>query len=256
MIVNKIKKLFGMKKETPTAEEIYNENNPPTNEEALEASESEDTLTEIEPTEDDKDTMNNLASDDPDYLEYSAEAVGYVNREQQWSTYKTIINYLPPEDSILDFGCGRGDFERYNQTENNNEIDYIGIDMNKQLIDAGNKAYENEVDIRCVNWFELDDSLKQDWCMNINSNNMRYDADTTKSDEEYLYDTIESMYKHANKGILILLSSSIPGEEGELIDNNPGNIFNWAQKKYGVVALDHTISDDLFLIAIYKNKKK
>ena len=56
-----------------------------------------------------------------------------------------------------------------------------------------------QVDIRCVNWFELDDSLKQDWCMNINSNNMRYDADTTKSDEEYLYDTIDSMYKHANK---------------------------------------------------------
>ena len=208
---------------------------------------------EIEPTLEELDTMNEPAASDPEYLEYSAEAVGYINREQQWNTYRTIMNYIPEEESILDFGCGRGDIERFNQTEYNNEIDYIGIDMNQQLIDAGNSAYNNEVDIRCVNWFELKDDVRQDWSINVNSNNMRYDGDTVRSDEQYLYDTIDVMYKHADKGVLILLSSGLPGEEGPLTDHDPGKIFNWVQKKYGTAALDHTISNELFLIAIYKN---
>lgn len=43
------------------------------------------------------------------YLQYSAEAVGYGNRELQWSVYRTALHYIPIGDSILDFGCGRGD---------------------------------------------------------------------------------------------------------------------------------------------------
>lgn len=210
-------------------------------------------MEEIEPTQEEKSEMNNQADIDPDYLEYSAEAVGYINREQQWNTYRMMVNYLPEEDSVLDFGCGRGDFARFYETEINDGLDYIGIDMNKQIIDAGIKAYENEVDIRCLDWIKFDPNLKQDWCINMNSNNIRYDADTTKTDEEYLISTIDSMYEHANKGVLILLSSSIPNEGGDLINHNPGNIFNIVQKKYGLTALDHTISNDLFLIAIYKN---
>ena len=239
------------KSEAEQAEEIaaYNESPDP------EAGDEDlvDLQNEIQPNKEEINEMNNQADLDPDYLEFSPEAVGYINREQQWNTYRMISNYLPEEASVLDFGCGRGDFDRFYEGEINDGLNYIGIDMNKQLIDAGLKAYDNEVDIRCVDWNNLDPKLTQDWCININSNNIRYDADTTKTDEEYLHSTIDAMYKHANNGILILLSSSIPGEEGDLIDHNPGDIFNWAQKKYGITALDHTISDDLFLIAIYKN---
>ena len=43
---------------------------------------------------------------DPEYLEYSAEAVGYQDRETQWNIYRTVTSYLLPDEdgelSIID----------------------------------------------------------------------------------------------------------------------------------------------------------
>ena len=198
------------------------------------------------------DSENKELTDNADYLEYSAEVVGYANREIQFDTYHTIVNYISIEDSVLDFGCGRGDFERFCQTEYNVKTDYLGIDMNKRLIDAGKKAYNNEVNLQCIDWFSLDKNIKRDWCINIGSNNLRYDADTVKTDLSYLHDTIDVMMKHANKGIAILLASENVNHDDGLINWNAGDLLNWSIKKYGNVALDHSMSNDIFVLVIYK----
>tara|TARA_R100000541_G_scaffold41311_3_gene48718 strand:- start:1514 stop:2332 length:819 start_codon:yes stop_codon:yes gene_type:complete len=210
-------------------------------------------MEEIEPTKEEVSEMNDQASIDPEYLEYSSEAVGYENREQQWDTYRIISNYISEEDSVLDFGCARGDFERFYEQEYNETLDYIGIDMNQQLIDAGKKVYENEVELRSEDWFKLDDDLKQDWSINIGSNNLRYDGDTVRDDMKYLQDTITAMMKHCEKGSVILLASDITKIEDGLTNYNAGTVFNWAQEQFGNVALDHTFSNDIFTLIIYKN---
>jgi len=213
-----------------------------------------DGATEIEATKEEKAEMKDPADFDPEYLEYSSEAVGFESREQQWDTYRVIANYIPEEDSVLDFGCARGDFERFYQTEFKADLDYLGVDFNQQLIDAGKKVYNDEVDLMCADWFNLSDDETADWCMNINSSNLRYDADTTKNDMEYLQATIKQMYKHAEKGLIVLLTSDMLEGDGDgLINWNPGDIFNWAQKEFGGVAIDHTFSDGTFTIIIYKN---
>jgi SAM-dependent methyltransferase len=193
------------------------------------------------------------AESNPDYLEYSAEAVGYANRTDQWGVYRTISNYIPEEDSVLDFGCGRGDFERFYQTEFRRDLDYIGIDMNKQLVDASKKAYNDEVDIRYSDWFSIDKDIKQDWSINICSNNLRYDADTKRENLQYMQDTLKSMMNHCNKGSIIMLSSDSSGVDDGLINWNAGDILNWAQKEFGNAAVDHSFSNDLFTLIIYKN---
>jgi SAM-dependent methyltransferase len=216
-----------------------------------------DGATQIEPTDDELRQMAEPAAADPDYLEYSAEAVGFLNRQQQWDTYHSIVNYMADGDSILDFGCGRGDFERFYRTEynNNTDLDYVGIEMNKQLVDASKKAYNGEVDVRCMDWFNTPEELEADWCINVGSNNLRYDADTTKTDSDYLQSTIDKMYSHANKGIIVLLTSDVSEIDDGCVNYNAGDLLNWAQKKYKNVALDHTVSEDLFTIIIYKNEK-
>jgi len=212
-----------------------------------------DDMEEIEPTKEEVSEMNNQAGIDPEYLEYSSEAVGYENREQQWDTYRIIANYLGEEDSVLDFGCARGDFERFFEQEYNETLDYIGVDMNQQLIDAGKKVYENEVELRTGDWFNLEDDLVQSWSINIGSNNLRYDADTVRDDMTYLQDTITAMMKHCDKGSIILLASDITKIDDGLTNYNAGEVFNWAQKQFGNVALDHTFSNDIFTLIIYKN---
>ena len=203
----------------------------------LETSETEivDEMVEIEPTDEELDEIRDPSSSDPDYLEYSAEAVGYENREQQWDTYRIISGYVAEGDSVLDYGCARGDFERFYETEYNETLDYIGVDMNRQLIDAGKKVYEDEVELRCMSWFDLEDDVRDD--------------------KTYLQDTIKSMMAHCEKGSVILLASDLNNIDDGLINWNAGEIFNWAQKEFGSVALDHSFSDDIFTIIIYKTEK-
>ncbi len=211
-------------------------------------------MTEFEPTEEEKEEMNNPSDSDPEYLEYSSEAVGYENREQQWDTYRTVVNYIGEGDSVIDFGCARGDFEKFFESELNESLEYIGIDMNQQLIDAGNKVYNQEVELVCTDWFNIDKDIKQDWAINIGSSNLRYDADTVRDDKTYLQDTIKAMMNHCEKGSVILLASDQSGIDDGLINWNAGDIFNWAQKEFGSVAIDHSFSKDLFTVIIYKNE--
>ena len=269
-MLNKLKKIF-MKKEQigemriPT-DELQKEVEALENQEDVISNidESGDTnvsvvdgATEIEPTEEELNQMNNPADVDPDYLEYSAEAVGYQDRKNQWEMYRLVTTYLQADDDgeleILDFGCGRGDFDRFYNTEfPGQELDYVGIDMNQQIVEAGKNAYNDEVDLRCMDWFNLPKDLKQDWVINVNSNNLRYDADTTKTDIEYLQNTIHSMYQHANKGIVLMLSTGLGHADG-LINFEPSSLLQWAIKEFGIVTLDHSLGGDLFTLIIYKN---
>ena len=212
-----------------------------------------DGATEIEPTESELEEMKNPSDFDDDYLEYSSEAVGFENREEQWNTYRLIANFIQEDDSVLDFGCARGDFERFFQTEYGQELEYVGVDMNQQLIDAGNKVYEEEVELICKDWFELDKDITADWSININSSNIRYDADTVRDNKTYLQDTIKCMVEHCTKGSVILLASDNVNLDDGLISWNAGDLLNWAQKEFGNVAIDHSFSTELFTLIIYKN---
>lgn len=188
---------------------------------------------------------------DPNYLEYSAEAVGYDNREAQWNTYRTALAYIPDNSSILDFGCGRGDLYTMHKSEYG-ELDYLGVDINEPLIQAGKKIYSDISDnLILADWFNLpEDITPRDWCVSIGSNNLRYDADMTIDDFDYLCKTIDTMYNHANQGLVLVLTSG--KFTNGLISHNPGKIFNWCQEKFGNVMIDHTVSKTGFCLIIKK----
>ena len=261
-----------MKKEEPTNEEVFDQQIQSREESEMAADnidqvlepgqldenfdgreEAFDDMEEFQPTDDEIDEMIDPSKSDPEYLEYSSEVAGYENREHQWDTYRTIANFIGEEDSVLDFGCARGDFEKFYQSEYETSLEYTGVDMNQQLIDAGKKVYNEEVDLLCKDWFKLDSDLKKDWSINIGSNNLRYDTDMVKDDVVYLYDTIHAMMRHSEKGSIILLASDQSDIEDGLTNYNAGDVFNWAQKEFGMAAIDHSFSKDLFTLIIYKN---
>lgn len=198
-----------------------------------------------------------LASADQDklveseYLNYSAEAVGYDNRELQWSIYRTVLQYIPEGTSLLDFGCGRGDLHAFGLSEYKEELDYTGVDFKESLVNAGKEIYPKLAkQLHIHDWFKMPKGLIADWCINTGSNNLRYDADMTKDDFEYLCDTIDVMYDRANDGIVILLTS---GEiTNGFLSHDPGRILNWCQRKYGNVILDHSVSESGFCLIINK----
>lgn len=190
---------------------------------------------------------------DNGYIMHSSEIVGYDNRERQFISYGLISDVIGLS-SVLDFGCGRGDFKVFYAQRMDihpDNIDYIGIDMNEVLINAGKELYP-DIDIRIIDWMNMPKDLKKEWCINVNSLNLRYDTDLTKDNWEYLKESIKVMYECATSGVAVMLTSDLPEIEDGLINWNPGDILNWAQKEFGGVAIDHSYSTEMFTLIIYK----
>jgi len=218
--------------------EAYNENFPPEDVNVTELPE-----------------MDNPALPD-DYLEYAPEAVGYGNREQQFGIYSTIAPYFGEDDTIMDFGCGRGDFYAWYTQTYNKEPNYRGIDLSEPLINAGLKVYPN-AQIICGDWNDTAQYDIADWCINVGSLNMRYDADTVTSDMEYFDKTVLTMFDKCEKGVILLLASDLINDDVEAISVfNAGDTLNRVLKlvadKNGYVALDHSFADGMFSLIIYK----
>lgn len=190
--------------------------------------------------------------DDVAYIYHSTEVIGYANREQQVANYRLIYDIIG-DASVLDFGCGRGDFNVfYSQYLERpmDEIDYAGIDLNGVLINAGKELYPN-LDLRHMDWFSVTDDLRKDWCINANSLNLRYDQ-ILMSDWDYFTASINAMYNNANVGIVVLLNSSLVYDDEGLLTWSPGDVLNWAQTTYGNVVIDHSFIDSAFTLIIYK----
>ena len=189
---------------------------------------------------------------DQGYLEDSAAIVGYATRQEQYNAYGEAVVVIPQGSSVLDFGCGRGDFYSWHQiTYNKPEFDYLGVDANQVLIDTGNKIYDN-INLKCLDWNNLKEEDTKDWCINIRSNNLRYDTSVETSDIDYLKSTISKMYEMCNQGLIISLASDkfdIPNR----LSYNAGDILKWALGEYDNVVIDHTTDTDQFLLVIYKN---
>jgi hypothetical protein len=219
--------------------------------EQLDAMLAEDETITLEALVEQEEYINELP--DLGYLQHSPEVVGYDTRELQWNSYRIIANSLSIGESILDFGAGRGDFKVFIAQEfqqQMDEISYVGIESNKVLTDAGREVYPG-IELRELDWFDLPSDLKADWAININSLNLRYDA-MLVSNWEYFTKTVTCMYEHANTGVIIMLASDIPKIEDGLVNWNPGDVLNWCQGTFGTVAIDHSYSNEMFTLIIYK----
>lgn len=213
-----------------------------------------ETLTEIGINMVDADELRNAILESlptNDFLLYSPEAIGYPDTAYQVMLYRSVLMYTGAF-SVLDYGCGRGDFKIFVASETGKTIDYVGIDSNYPLIEAGKQVYGDNVDIREMNWASPHDVVK-DWCINIMSLTLRYDLDVKKSNEELLDDTISIMLDHANIGIAIVLTSDHHDHVDGIIRYNPGELLNKYQKKYNACLVDHSMGDSAFTLVIYKS---
>ena len=187
---------------------------------------------------------------DATFLETSSEAVGFENREAQWDTYRVMSQYLSADDSILDFGCGRGDFRSFFISEFETDLDYTGIDFNAQLIEAGKKV-NPKTNLIHADWKSYEGNA--DWCINIGSHDVRYDADAVMSDLDYLKSTIKKMYLSCNSGLAIMLASDTLQQEDGIITWSAPSILEFALAEFGTATIDHSYSDAIFSLIIYKN---
>lgn len=91
----------------------------------------------------------------------SPDVVGWVNRKSQHERFNTFLKYIKTGDSVLDYGCGVGDFFKYSSKFKLTsktislglDIKYKGVDIQPNMIEKAKKKYP-EGDFSVVNSIE------------------------------------------------------------------------------------------------------
>jgi len=200
---------------------------------------------------------NGIPTDCSDeYLFTDPKINGWSSITEQELCFYGLLWLYNPTQSILDVGCGRADLYGYLRTiYTNNEIDYIGIDTNSNILQIAERKYPIlqkhliNSDILAYN-LEFPD-YKRDWVFASGIFNLQEHSDQI----EYIKLTIDNMMHHANVGIAFNLLtadlSSLPElERTRWIQHDPGFWLDYLIKKYTKVISrsDYMKGDITFII--------
>lgn len=164
--------------------------------------------------------------------------IGWSSSEKQRICHQAINEELSFESSLLDVGCGVGDFSTY---VNN----YIGIDNHQRMIEEAIKKYPDKKFILS----SLDDySNSHDVVIACGVFNV-----LVNDNLKYIMESAEKMASLAIKKVIFtLLSRHSETKQEGLYYYNPGEIFNKMKHRFQKVILRHDYLPDDFLISIIK----
>ncbi len=171
------------------------------------------------------------------------ESVGW-SEEGQILRYSTILKLINPEGkSLLDFGCGKGDFYGY-LLKRKISCNYIGIDINPHLIQIAKEKYNG------ANFIQRDiekEPLKEKFHYTVAIGVFNL---AVEGIEEQMKRCLEILFNHTTvKLIFTCLNKNTRTKDIGLTYFEKGYLVNIAQRlteKYTV--LDDLIEGDLFLI--------
>jgi 2-polyprenyl-3-methyl-5-hydroxy-6-metoxy-1,4-benzoquinol methylase len=137
------------------------------------------------------------------YMDNNSLLVGWKSKESQYLRFRTIVECgLKNNDSVLDVGCGVGDFLAYCK-ENNLIFDYVGIDIYEDFINMCKNSYPKNNFIKC-GLEEYNFDRKFDWCIASGTYNVILTYDYFDN-IEYIKQNIVKMFNLCNKGCIFNL---------------------------------------------------
>lgn len=172
---------------------------------------------------------------------YSVESLGWSSVENQNRRFNILRQIgITAFDSVLDVGCGYGDFSKFAGKE------YCGIDLRSHAISGANYKYPGKKFIQ-GDIFSVED--KFDWV--VASGIFCHDYDKW---EEDTLKTLQKMFSLCNKGIAANFLADSTEEKGEELKyTNVGEITTKFIEKispYFMVRQDYGIDD--ITMYIYK----
>ncbi len=187
--------------------------------------------------------------------------LGWGNEEQQQYRFRQTLSYIEPEQTILDIGCGFGDYLLFLQEEDIDFRKYIGWDINKHFIEEARKTNTG----RDKQTFEVFDILKEqtqtpeaDIGVMLGLLNWKFDS------EEENYDFSKKMITNAfsfvKKTLIVdFLSTKITPEypkEDAVFYHDPSRIINFALSLTDNIEIKHNyapIPQKEFLLILTKD---
>jgi SAM-dependent methyltransferase len=149
---------------------------------------------------------------------------------------------------VLDLGCGYGDLSDYFERKGI-EIDYTGYDINPDFIEFAKQKYPDKK-------FEICDIINQefpqfDYIVSSTCFNLKLKH---QDNYEFVKQLLNSMHKHANKGLAIdFMTSYVDFERDIMFHYEPEKVFSIAKGITNRVTLRHDYP--LFEFCIYMYPK-
>ena len=94
---------------------------------------------------------------------FDPKTLGWSSTDQQYSRFRRFVDYIPRtnECSILDFGCGFGDFAHYLSLSNIPVSLYTGLDLNPDLIKIANQRNDLQFPTQFISGNIFDESTRR-----------------------------------------------------------------------------------------------
>lgn len=184
----------------------------------------------------------------PDYMMHDTRVVGYTSKEEQNLLFTVLaqIGLDPTLESILDVGCGVGDLNAYLATTLGTPTNYLGIDINPNMV---NTAYQKYPNIKCITKDLADMEEKFDYVLSSGLFGLKLTDDMYG----YLYKSVDKMYELANIGVAFnMMSDNSKNQQEGLFYYTPTEVFDYCLNKYGKVTMRHDYLEDDFTIYILK----
>lgn len=220
-------------------------------------------LTDTEPETETAVTFPPYMVDDPTFM-------GYPDTNMQVLLYQSTVFGILGNGykTVLDVGCGRGDFGNYLFNSGYN-VGYTGIDLSPLAVDVGKFKYQNLIDKDTVNEsgnkkfellnlnFDTDTEItnRYDWVFHITNLTIDYGNFKNRSRYEYLEQLVMKSLEIANEGVIFMLLNENAEFKDDLYINYSFTEISNIMFKHGYkFAIDNTDFPNIFKLIVLNNK--
>jgi trans-aconitate methyltransferase len=178
----------------------------------------------------------------------SPKSLGWLNGRQ--SVRFDVISQIgiKNKDSVLDIGCGFGDFFGYLQYKKI-KVDYHGIDINEKFLDLAREKYPKALfEVRDIQTNKI--KKKYDWVVATGITNYA-------TNYNYLKKILEEMFKISKKGVVMdFITDYVDYKDKDIFYSSPEKMFQYAKNLTKRVTLRHDYIPFEFCLYLFKNDSK
>lgn len=179
---------------------------------------------------------------------YKPQALHWTKNRQ--STRFQVINQIGQmaNTSILDVGCGFGDFYGFLQYKKI-KSKYYGVDINEEILEVAKKKYP-KANFELRDMQEKKFNRKFDWVIAIGVTNHA-------STYSHLKNLLNEMFSICRKGVVMdFISNYVDYKQRKIFYTSPEVMFKFAKNLTKRVTLRHDYMPFEFCLYLYKNDKK
>lgn len=158
--------------------------------------------------------------------QYGWQASLLFSEDDQYVRFATVNSIIAPNSSVLDVGCGQGDFCPFAKIKN---LFYTGVDVSGEMIQ---KAKQKFPAANFVQWDFVSNPIEEkfDYVMALGTFSLK-----VENQYEYIEKALRQCFANCNKAVAATILTTVSdvkyeGDESKLFYYDPAKLFAIASK--------------------------